>query len=750
MPRRITAVLIVLALLLGQFAYAKAASRTLTEQDGCYTLTYEGGGAAANQDALLWMLERGNTPANAAQATVLGLAQQRADSGGQVVFTDLVPRRGCAVDFYISGKWLSAPILIASAEGLGEPLTATIQSYGRADHTEVRLYDELNGDLVWSGVPESMGGLTIAGALPGNYRLTVNKRGYLPWEQVLSTGLVVIDLRSLAGDVTGDGVRDGADLTLLLEQYGTDDTGDLNDDGTVNFYDLQALLSQPVAESTAGQAVLTRAATQPDETGRGAATFTLETEGTVTAINLLLSYDPELLELEDPKGEGGMEAICSAPIEVEGQAYVSVTYYAPAGGVEIATATTLGTLPYRLKENGAAWPKEAITLTQREDAIAAFFPQEGSAVLVGMADGAVLRYGEAPADGTVTEPPPPPPVTEPSVDGTPSVSGRVSEKDGVITARLIGPRVDEPLWQAVKKKLDKLPGALVVLKAAQGQSEARLSGKMLEGLKSAGATLRLETAAGGIELGLTALAEADDWLKLTAAKDKEDVLSVTAEDQHGVLTVPVTALVRQTERGVYIPCVQTTDTATPIVQSAETDGWLWARVNSPAKVTCMSVSTQFSDMEGSGNEAAVNRAAAKGLARGVGPGRFEPEAPLTRGALAVLLYRLEGEPHASGVLPALDQTAIPWYADAAARAAALGLFPDVEGATFDPDVPVTSKELAAVLRRYLAETAPTLSPAADTQSASADEDTAVSRAEGVAALERLITYMVTNGREVAA
>ena len=44
------------------------------------------------------------------------------------------------------------------------------------------------------------------------------------------------------GDLDGNGIVDGADLGLLLGQWGTDGTADFNDDGTVDGADLGLLL----------------------------------------------------------------------------------------------------------------------------------------------------------------------------------------------------------------------------------------------------------------------------------------------------------------------------------------------------------------------------------------------------------------------------------------------------------------------------------------------------------------------------
>jgi hypothetical protein len=47
---------------------------------------------------------------------------------------------------------------------------------------------------------------------------------------------------ALVGDLNGDGIINGADLGVLLGQWGTLGSGDLNGDGIVNGADLGMLL----------------------------------------------------------------------------------------------------------------------------------------------------------------------------------------------------------------------------------------------------------------------------------------------------------------------------------------------------------------------------------------------------------------------------------------------------------------------------------------------------------------------------
>ena len=74
-----------------------------------------------------------------------------------------------------------------------------------------------------------------------------------------------------------------------------------------------------------------------------------------------------------------------------------------------------------------------------------------------------------------------------------------------------------------------------------------------------------------------------------------------------------------------------------------------AKVNVQFAVTKPAGPSTFSDVAaGSTFAADIAYVSQKGLMSGVGEGRFNPGAPVTRGQLVTILYRLEGQPAVSG------------------------------------------------------------------------------------------------------
>lgn len=92
----------------------------------------------------------------------------------------------------------------------------------------------------------------------------------------------------------------------------------------------------------------------------------------------------------------------------------------------------------------------------------------------------------------------------------------------------------------------------------------------------------------------------------------------------------------------------------------------------------------------------------KGIMEGTGTHYFSPEADLSRGMLATILYRLEGSPAVSGYSGFSDVADTAYYAKAVAWAKANGIVNGVTATAYEPDTAVTREELAAILCRYAA------------------------------------------------
>ena len=131
-----------------------------------------------------------------------------------------------------------------------------------------------------------------------------------------------------------------------------------------------------------------------------------------------------------------------------------------------------------------------------------------------------------------------------------------------------------------------------------------------------------------------------------------------------------------------------------------------AKVNVQFAVTKPAGPSTFSDVAaGSTFAADIAYVSQKGLMSGVGEGRFNPGAPVTRGQLVTILYRLEGQPAVSGA--GFPDVAAGSYCEKAVKwAAATGITKGNAEGLFQPNSPITREQLAVMLWRYAGCPAP--------------------------------------------
>ncbi len=89
-----------------------------------------------------------------------------------------------------------------------------------------------------------------------------------------------------------------------------------------------------------------------------------------------------------------------------------------------------------------------------------------------------------------------------------------------------------------------------------------------------------------------------------------------------------------------------------------------------------------------------------GLMLGVTGDTFQPDAAITRGMIAAMLYRVEGQPAVSGSNPFPDVKSGSYCDEATAWAAANGIVNGYESGEFRPSQTITRQEMAAILYRY--------------------------------------------------
>lgn len=111
---------------------------------------------------------------------------------------------------------------------------------------------------------------------------------------------------------------------------------------------------------------------------------------------------------------------------------------------------------------------------------------------------------------------------------------------------------------------------------------------------------------------------------------------------------------------------------------------------------------KFGDTSGHWAENAIRFAAAREILRGVGEGRFDPEGQMTRAMFVTILSRLDGILEGSlGNTGFADVRPGSWYEAAVRWAKDNGIVGGVSPTEFDPDAPISREHMAIMLYRYI-------------------------------------------------
>ena len=114
----------------------------------------------------------------------------------------------------------------------------------------------------------------------------------------------------------------------------------------------------------------------------------------------------------------------------------------------------------------------------------------------------------------------------------------------------------------------------------------------------------------------------------------------------------------------------------------------------------MDVTEMFTDVSHSWADDGIQYCVTHQLMSGIGNNLFGPKLTTTRAQIVQILYNLEGEPKVSGTTPFTDLTQ-DWYQDAILWAYQTGVVAGTSSTTFEPDLPVTREQIAVILMEYM-------------------------------------------------
>ena len=112
------------------------------------------------------------------------------------------------------------------------------------------------------------------------------------------------------------------------------------------------------------------------------------------------------------------------------------------------------------------------------------------------------------------------------------------------------------------------------------------------------------------------------------------------------------------------------------------------------------VTEVFTDVSHSWADDGIQYCVTHQLMSGIGNDLFGPKLTTTRAQIVQILYNLEGEPKVSGTTPFTDLTQ-DWYQDAVLWAYQTGVVAGTSSTTFEPDRPVTREQIAVILMEYV-------------------------------------------------
>ena len=112
------------------------------------------------------------------------------------------------------------------------------------------------------------------------------------------------------------------------------------------------------------------------------------------------------------------------------------------------------------------------------------------------------------------------------------------------------------------------------------------------------------------------------------------------------------------------------------------------------------VTEMFTDVAKNWAYPGIQYCVTHGIMGGMGDGTFAPTGTTTRAQIVQILYNLEGTPAVSGTTPFTDLTA-NWYKPAILWAYQNNVVAGKSPTTFDPEGPVTREQIAVILTQYM-------------------------------------------------
>jgi len=256
-----------------------------------------------------------------------------------------------------------------------------------------------------------------------------------------------------------------------------------------------------------------------------------------------------------------------------------------------------------------------------------------------------------------------------------------AQSDGTITVDLsaVGKKVTTAVIPAAQ--MDALAGAV----AAEGGAE-RVDLVLSDG------TVKLDAD------DVQVLAKSGKDVVVTVKNNDNGTVTVDVATDGQSANIAVKVALHSMGSGQVLVIVKPVGTEEIVKKSVVAGGAIYAEIPAGSTVKLANRAMSFGDVPATAwYKGAVDFVSSHGLFQGTDVG-FEPDLPMNRAMLATVLYRLEGA-KATGTNPFGDVKDDTWYTDAVIWASGAGIVTGT-GAGFEPDAPVTREQIAVMLYRY--------------------------------------------------
>lgn len=235
----------------GGFTEDKDGTVTYDEGAYTYTATYTDQAYAGKQAAIVVVRgteqDDGTLSYTLSDKTITYIDQKAISDDGSISFT-FIPRSQPDSLVLLGIEGTDAPVLVGKIIGQGVTVSGTVDFHGEATKANVTLK---SADGAEYSIETAKGAYTIDGVSEGDYTLTIEKKGHLPYSKSVTIDADTLDLGSvtlLGGDVDTDSrYINFSDVSVMLSEFkketAVSNSSNINEDNYVNFTDLSILLS---------------------------------------------------------------------------------------------------------------------------------------------------------------------------------------------------------------------------------------------------------------------------------------------------------------------------------------------------------------------------------------------------------------------------------------------------------------------------------------------------------------------------